>query len=202
MLTHIVRHIFRMARPIRTSNLVYRWRTMTRISHRRHDLQGQRSRSQGHVISLSRLGPMLYLCHYSPAGHTVSAEPGGHTSCLILIVRWVRARYAFFMLLLKFKRANTMTARNVRLSNVLFFVSILTTVVLRVYSVWSVAVQTRDVWLSGRLVRPSTRLQLLRPSLPHHLPTSATRCRLPRQRDVAVWLPAMPVHGQYVLLHN
>ena len=87
MLTHIVRHIFRMARPIRTSNLVYRWRTMTRISHRRHDLQGQRSRSQGHVISLSRLGPMLYLCHYSPAGHTVSAEPGGHTSCLILIVR-------------------------------------------------------------------------------------------------------------------
>ena len=25
--------------------------------------KGQRSRSQGHVISLSRLGPMLYLCH-------------------------------------------------------------------------------------------------------------------------------------------
>ena len=38
-------------------------RTTTRISHRRHDLQGQRSRLQGHVMSLSRLGPMLYLCH-------------------------------------------------------------------------------------------------------------------------------------------
>jgi len=28
-----------------------------------HHLQGHRLRSQGHVISLSRLGPMLYLCH-------------------------------------------------------------------------------------------------------------------------------------------
>jgi len=46
---------------LRTSNLVHGWRTTTRISHRRHDLQGQRSRSQGHVISLSRLGPMLYV---------------------------------------------------------------------------------------------------------------------------------------------
>jgi len=30
---------------LRTSNLIYGWRTTTRISHRRHDLQGQRSRS-------------------------------------------------------------------------------------------------------------------------------------------------------------
>jgi len=37
MLTHVVHHIFRMARP---ANL-----TTTRISHRRHDLRGQRSRS-------------------------------------------------------------------------------------------------------------------------------------------------------------
>ena len=37
--------------------------------------------SQGHVISLSRLGPMLYLCHLRPAGHTMPAKPGGHTSC-------------------------------------------------------------------------------------------------------------------------
>ena len=44
----------------RTSNLVYGWRTTTRISHRRHDLQAQRSRSQGHVISLSHVGPMAY----------------------------------------------------------------------------------------------------------------------------------------------
>ena len=60
MLTQIVRHIFRMAKPIRTSNLVYQWRTTTRISHRRHDLQGQRSRSQGHVISLSWVRPMAH----------------------------------------------------------------------------------------------------------------------------------------------
>ena len=45
---------------LRTSNLVYGWRTTTRISHRRHDLQGQRSRSQGHVISLSRVVPMAH----------------------------------------------------------------------------------------------------------------------------------------------
>jgi len=68
MLTHIVRHIFRTARPIRISNFLHGWRTTTSISHRRHDLQGQRSRSQGHVISLSRLGLMLYLCHQRPAG--------------------------------------------------------------------------------------------------------------------------------------
>jgi len=37
------------------------WRTTTtRISHRRHDLQGQRSRSQSHVINLSRVGPMAH----------------------------------------------------------------------------------------------------------------------------------------------
>ena len=39
---------------------IYGWRTTIRISHRRHDLQGQRSRSQGHVISLSRVGPMAH----------------------------------------------------------------------------------------------------------------------------------------------
>ena len=46
---------------LQTSNLVYGWRTTTRISHRRCDLQCQRSRSQAHVISLSRLGQMLSL---------------------------------------------------------------------------------------------------------------------------------------------
>jgi len=44
---------------LRTSNLVYGRRTTTRISHRRHDLRGQRSRSQGHVISLSRLANVM-----------------------------------------------------------------------------------------------------------------------------------------------
>jgi len=52
-LTHIVRHIFRMAR---STSLVYGWRTTHRISHS----QGQRSRSQGHVICLSRVGPMAH----------------------------------------------------------------------------------------------------------------------------------------------
>ena len=45
---------------LRTSNLVYGWRTTTLISRRRHDLQGQRSRSQGHVISWSCVGPMAH----------------------------------------------------------------------------------------------------------------------------------------------
>jgi len=45
---------------LRTSKVVYGWRTMTRISRRRHDLKGQRSRSQGHVISLSRAGLMAH----------------------------------------------------------------------------------------------------------------------------------------------
>jgi len=62
MLTHIMRHIFRMARPT-NFKLAIRMQDDTHVSHRRHDLQGQRSRSQGHVISLSRLSPMLYLCH-------------------------------------------------------------------------------------------------------------------------------------------
>ena len=43
-----------------TSNLVHRCTTTTLISYRRHDLQGQRSRSQGHEISLSRVGPMAH----------------------------------------------------------------------------------------------------------------------------------------------
>ena len=64
MLTHVGSHIFRTARQyeLQTWNRAYACRTTTHISHRRHDLQGQRSRSQGHVISLSRLGSMLYLC--------------------------------------------------------------------------------------------------------------------------------------------
>ena len=64
--SHIVRHVFLMAKPT-NFKLVYGWCT-TRNSHRRQDLQGQKSRSQGHVINLSRLGPVLYLCHSSPAG--------------------------------------------------------------------------------------------------------------------------------------
>jgi len=77
MLTHIVRHICEWQR-LRTSNSVYGWSTMNRISHRRDDFQGERSRSQGHVIS--------QCCTYvitGRRGHTVSVEPGGHTFCLL-----------------------------------------------------------------------------------------------------------------------
>ena len=56
-LTHIVRHSSE-CQGLRTSNLIDGWKTTTRISHRRRDLQGQQSRSQGHVISLSRVGPI------------------------------------------------------------------------------------------------------------------------------------------------
>jgi len=62
MLTHIV-PISSERQGLRTSKSVYGWRTTTHISYRRHDLQGQRSLSQGHVISLSSLGPTVYLCH-------------------------------------------------------------------------------------------------------------------------------------------
>jgi len=53
---------------LRTSNLVYGWRTTTR---RRHSLQGQRSRSQGYVIYL-KIGPNVV-----PA----SLEAGGGIPC-------------------------------------------------------------------------------------------------------------------------
>jgi len=60
MLRHTVRHIFRTARPT-NFKLGTRMEGDDPLSHWRHDLQNQRSRSQGHVLSLSRLGPMLYL---------------------------------------------------------------------------------------------------------------------------------------------
>jgi len=60
---------------------VHAWRTTTRISHRLHDPQDQGSRSQGHVISLSRLGPGCTCVIRGRRGHTVSAERGGHTCC-------------------------------------------------------------------------------------------------------------------------
>jgi len=129
MLTYTVRHILRMARPTNFELGVYGWRTTTRISRRRYDLQDQRSRSHGHVISLNRVSPMahksktksrtitkigtgypttratLHMHQFQlykikghiclliretkcrtcvirgGRGHTVSAEPGGHTSC-------------------------------------------------------------------------------------------------------------------------
>jgi len=63
MLAHIVRNIFRTARATNFKLGTWMEDATIHISHRRHNLQGQRSRSESHVISLSRLGPMLYLCH-------------------------------------------------------------------------------------------------------------------------------------------
>jgi len=70
---------------LRTSNLVHGWRTTTRISHRRHDLQGQRSRT--HVISLSRVG--LMQCLSLEAGGGIPCRPNpAATLCLCKIWWW------------------------------------------------------------------------------------------------------------------
>ena len=80
------------------------WRTTACISHGRHDLQGQRSRSRGHVISLSCVGPMAhksktnsrsitkigrrvprdtcYIAHQFQ-GQTVKGQGRRHTKCAI-----------------------------------------------------------------------------------------------------------------------
>jgi len=58
--THRAPAISSECQGLQTSNLVYGWRMTIRISRRRPDLHGQRSRSQGHVISLSRVGPMAH----------------------------------------------------------------------------------------------------------------------------------------------
>jgi len=54
MLTHIVRHIFRTAMPT-NFKLGKRMEDDDLHQLQAHDLQGQRSRSQSHVISLSPL---------------------------------------------------------------------------------------------------------------------------------------------------
>jgi len=60
MLTHIVHRIFRTARP---TNFKLGIRMDDDDPHQPQAPWPPRSRSQGHVISLSRLGPILYLCH-------------------------------------------------------------------------------------------------------------------------------------------
>ena len=88
MLTHIVRHVFRTVRPT-NFKLGMRIEDDDPHQHGRHYLQGQRSRSQDHVISLSRLGPILYLCHYSPAGaYRVGWTRLSHFSFFLCL--WVR----------------------------------------------------------------------------------------------------------------
>jgi len=85
MLTHIVLHIFLTARPTNFKLCIaYGWRTTTRISHRRHDLKGQ-----GCNVTWSVCAVLAHCCTCvngsgPRGGHTVSAESGGHTSCLNL----------------------------------------------------------------------------------------------------------------------
>ena len=57
-LTHIVCHIFRMARPT-NFKLGIRMEDDDLHQPRRHNLQDQKSRSQGHMISLSCVGPVV-----------------------------------------------------------------------------------------------------------------------------------------------
>jgi len=60
-----------------------RWRTTTRISHRRHDLKGQ-----GRKVTWSVWAVLAQCCICvirGQWGHTVSAEPSGHTSCYLHI---------------------------------------------------------------------------------------------------------------------
>jgi len=76
MLTHIVRRTFRMARPTN-----FKLGTRMEDDDPHQPQAPQRSRSQGHVISLT----VLTQCHTcvirGQRRHTVSAEPGGYTSC-------------------------------------------------------------------------------------------------------------------------
>jgi len=54
MLRSEVHHIFRTER---STNLVCRWRTKTCITNKRHDLQGQRSKSRCHMVRLTGVNP-------------------------------------------------------------------------------------------------------------------------------------------------
>jgi len=78
MLTHIVRHIFRMARP---TNFKLGTRMEDCISHRRHDLQGQ---SSSRKVTWSVWAILAQCCTCvlrGRRGHIMSAEPSSHTSC-------------------------------------------------------------------------------------------------------------------------
>ena len=60
MLTHIVDHIFRMARP---TNFKLGTRMENDDPPQPQAPRSPRSRSKGHVIRMSRFGPILYLYH-------------------------------------------------------------------------------------------------------------------------------------------
>ena len=78
MMTNIVRHIFRMPRP---TNFKLGIRIEDDDPHQpeAHDLQGQTLRSQGHVISLRRLGPMSLV-----AGGGIPCRPNPTATLLVI----------------------------------------------------------------------------------------------------------------------
>ena len=83
MLRPEVRHIFRTESDlqVRTRNFVYRCSTKTRIADKRHDLQGRKSRLQGHVVRLTGVDPLGYLRMKSlPETHKIGTEVA-HTMC-------------------------------------------------------------------------------------------------------------------------
>ena len=61
----------------------YGCRTTSRISRRRRDLQGQRSRSQGHVISMCRVGPMAHKSKTNSRSITKICRRVPHRTCYI-----------------------------------------------------------------------------------------------------------------------
>ena len=92
MLTHIVCHIFRTTRSTDFKLGVQMEDDDPHQPQVLFDLQGQRSRSQGHVISLSCLGPMLYLCHLRLLG---AYHVGRTLRPHFLFFLWVIAASAF-----------------------------------------------------------------------------------------------------------
>ena len=61
MLRPEMRHIFRSSERegLLTYNFVHRQSKKTRIMNKRRDIQSQRSRSQGHVVRLRVVGPLV-----------------------------------------------------------------------------------------------------------------------------------------------
>ena len=79
MLKHIVRHIFRTARPT-DFKLGTRMEDDEPPHSQAHDLQGHRG--QDRKVTWYVCAVLSQWCDISGwRGYTVSAEPGGHTSC-------------------------------------------------------------------------------------------------------------------------
>jgi len=81
MLSHIVHCILRTAKPM---NFKLGVRMEDNDPHQPQAPWLQRSRLQGHVISLSRLGPMLYLSLEATEG--IPCQPNPAATLLVIII--------------------------------------------------------------------------------------------------------------------